>query len=97
VGAGPAKIVALLMFESGLLSLVGALLGVLLVYGLLLVSQLLIERQFGLFIPIQALTPTAYLYLFAVVIAGLLIGFVPAFKAYRNSLADGLTVRLYGV
>jgi putative ABC transport system permease protein len=63
VGAGPAKIVALLMFESGLLSLVGALLGVLLVYGLLLVSQPLIERQFGLFIPIQALTPTAYLYL----------------------------------
>jgi putative ABC transport system permease protein len=67
---------------------------VLLVYGLLLVSQPIIEGRFGLFMPIQALTRTAYLYLLAVIGAGLLIGFVPAFKAYRNSLADGLTVRL---
>jgi putative ABC transport system permease protein len=94
VGAGPAKIISLLVLESGLLSLVGAVVGVLLVYGLLLVSQPIIERHFGLFMPIQALTRTGYLYLLAVIGAGLLIGFVPAFKAYRNSLADGLTVRL---
>jgi hypothetical protein len=30
----------------------------------------------------------------AVLVAGVLIGFIPAIKAYRNSLADGLTVRL---
>jgi putative ABC transport system permease protein len=94
VGAGPAKIVSLLVLESGLLSLVGAVLGVLLVYVLLSVSQPLVEGHFGLFMPIQALTRTGYLYLLAVIGAGLLIGFVPAFKAYRNSLADGLTVRL---
>jgi putative ABC transport system permease protein len=94
VGAGPAKIISLLVLESGLLSLVGAVVGVLLVYGLLLVSQPIIEGHFGLFMPIQALTQTGYLYVLAVIGAGLLIGFVPAFKAYRNSLADGLTVRL---
>jgi putative ABC transport system permease protein len=94
VGAGPAKIVSLLVLESGLLSLVGAVLGVLLVYVLSFVSQPIIERHFGLFMPIQALTPTGYLYLLAVIGAGLLIGLVPALKAYRNSLADGLTMRL---
>jgi hypothetical protein len=37
---------------------------------------------------------TAYLDVLAVIVAGLLIGFVPALRAYRNSLADGLTMRL---
>ena len=30
----------------------------------------------------------------AVIAAGFLIGLVPAVKAYRNTLADGLSVRL---
>jgi putative ABC transport system permease protein len=94
VGAGPSKIVFLLVLESGLLSLSGVLVGVVLVYALSFTSQPLIERHFGLFMPIQALTATGYLYLLAVIVAGVLIGFIPAIKAYRNSLADGLTVRL---
>jgi putative ABC transport system permease protein len=94
VGAGPTKIVLLLVLESGLLSLAGVAVGVALVYALSFVSQPLIERHFGLFMPIQALTVTGCLYLLAVLVAGVLIGFIPAIKAYRNSLADGLTVRL---
>jgi hypothetical protein len=34
------------------------------------------------------------MYVLAVIMAGLLIGFVPALRAYRNSLADGLAMRL---
>jgi putative ABC transport system permease protein len=94
VGAGPAKIVSLLVLESGLLSLTGVVVGVTLLYMLSFVSQPLIERHFGLFMPIQALTATGYRYLLAVLVAGVLIGFIPAIKASRNSLADGLTVRL---
>jgi putative ABC transport system permease protein len=94
VGAGPSKIVLLLVLECGLLSLAGVLVGVLLVYALSFIAQPIIEQHFGLFMPIQALTLTGYLYLFAVIAAGLLIGFVPALKAYRTSLADGLTMRL---
>jgi putative ABC transport system permease protein len=67
---------------------------VILVYTLSFLSQSLIERHFGLFIPIQPLAPTTYLYILSVVGGGLLIGFVPAIKAYRTSLADGLTMRL---
>jgi hypothetical protein len=34
------------------------------------------------------------MYVLAVIMAGLLIGFVPALRAYRNSLADGLAMQL---
>jgi putative ABC transport system permease protein len=27
-------------------------------------------------------------------IAGIIIGFIPAFRAYRQSLADGMTIRI---
>ena len=94
VGAGPLRIVLLLVLESGFLSMGGAIVGVLLVYALSFLSQPIVERHFGLFNPIQPLTMTAYLYVLAVIVAGLLIGFVPALRAYRNSLADGLAMRL---
>jgi putative ABC transport system permease protein len=94
VGAGPLRIVLLLVLESGFLSMGGAIVGVLLVYTLSFLSQPIVEQHFGLFIPIQPLTMTAYLYVLAVIVAGLLIGFVPALRAYRNSLADGLAMRL---
>ena len=94
VGAGPWRIVLLLVLESGFLSMGGAIVGVLLVYVLSFLSQPIVEGHFGLFIPIQPLTLTAYLYVLAVIVGGLLIGFVPALRAYRNSLADGLTMRL---
>lgn len=94
IGAGPRKIVFLLVAESGLLALAGTVLGVALVYGLTWLSQPVVERHFGLFLPVVAPTPMGWAYMSAVVVAGLLIGFVPAVKAYRNALADGLGVRL---
>jgi putative ABC transport system permease protein len=94
VGAGAPRIFALLVLESGLLGLAGALTGVALIYALLVLLKGFIESNFGLYLPIQAPTRTAYLYLVAVVAASFLIGVVPALRAYRNSLADGLTVRM---
>jgi putative ABC transport system permease protein len=94
LGAGPGKIIALLVFESGLLSFAGCVLGMAIVYGLLGAFQPVVEREFGLYLPMAAPTPTGWLYLSGVIIAGLLIGFVPAWKAYRNTLSDGLSVRL---
>lgn len=94
VGAGAPRIFALLVLESGMLGLAGALAGVGLVYALLVLLKGVVESNFGLYLPIQAPTPTAYVYLVAVVVASFLIGLVPAVKAYRNSLVDGLTVRV---
>jgi putative ABC transport system permease protein len=94
VGMGPMKILALLVAESGLLSLVGSLLGIGLVYALVLFLQPIVEAQFGLFLPIKPLGAMEQGYVVAVVLAGLLIGLIPAWKAYRNALADGLAMRL---
>jgi putative ABC transport system permease protein len=93
VGAGAPRIFTLLVLESGMLGLAGALTGVGLIYVLLVLLKGFIESNFGLYLPIQPPTRTAYLYLGAVITASFLIGVVPAVKAYRNSLADGLTLR----
>lgn len=94
VGAGPGRILSLLVFESGLLSLLGALFGVALVYILIFLAQAPVEDRFGLFIPIRPLGGVELAYLGGVVVAGFLIGLIPAWKAYRNTLADGLSVRV---
>jgi putative ABC transport system permease protein len=94
VGAGPAKIVALLVLESGFLATLGAALGIVLVYALLAVAQGPVERAFGLYLPIRPLGAVELAYVGLVVLAGFALGVVPAYRAYRNSLADGLSVRL---
>lgn len=94
LGAGPRKILMLLVFEASLLSLLGCILGVALTYGLLFVFQPLVETEFGIHIPIRMLAGMEAVYLMLVVLAGTLIGLVPAHKAYRNTLSDGLTIRV---
>lgn len=93
IGTGPFAIVTLLVLESGLLTALGVSLGVVSLYGLLAIFQPVIENRIGLFIPIQPLSPQEWMYVGLAVLTGLLIGIVPAIKAYRNSLIDGLAVR----
>ena len=94
IGASPRKIIFLLVMESGLLAFGGTVLGVCTVYCLSYTSQALVERHFGLFLPITMPTTAGWVYMASVVVAGVFIGFVPAVKAYRNALSDGLSVRL---
>lgn len=94
LGAGPRKILALFVLESGLLSCAGCVLGVVLVYVALLVAQPVVEDQLGLYLSIDFLSGVELAYLALVVAAGFLIGLVPAARAYRNALADGLTIRV---
>jgi len=84
----------LLILESGLLSVAGALLGVAAVYSLSFGTQSLVTQRFGLFLPILPLTFKSYLCLAAITLAGFAVGLVPALRAYRNTLADHLSLRL---
>jgi putative ABC transport system permease protein len=93
LGAGPRRIVSLLVAESGLLAMLGAALGVGLVYLGIIVFQGTVEQAFGLYIPLRALGQLEWIYLGAVVLAGFLIGLIPALKAYRTTLSDGLSPR----
>ncbi len=94
VGAGPRTIVGLLVAESALLAFTGALAGVALVYALLAVAAGPIEARYGLALAMRPLGQIEWLYLASVVSAGTLVGVLPAWKAYRASLADGLSVQL---
>jgi putative ABC transport system permease protein len=94
LGAGPKKILFLLVLESSTLTLAGILLGTGLSYALFALGQPLIEKQFGLYLPLKMLTTVEWIYLISAFIGGVVMGWIPALKAYRNSLQDGLTIKI---
>jgi len=94
VGARPGHVFALILGEATVLTLVGIGLGVAALYLGLAVGRPWLESRLGLFIPI-GLPSTHEIGLMALVaIAGALIGLVPAYRIYRYSLADGMTIRI---
>jgi len=94
VGARPAHIFILMISESGLLATLGAILGVVMLYALLFLAQPFLESEYGLHITINMLNQYDMTLLGIVVVSGFIIGLVPAIRAYRNSLADGMTIRI---
>ena len=94
VGARPLHVFALFMSEAGVLALLGAAIGVVMLYAGLAIGQPFVAREFGLHLPIEALAPADWRLLAAVVLAGVVIGGIPASRAYRLSLADGLSMRI---
>jgi putative ABC transport system permease protein len=93
VGARPVTILSLLVTEAGVLTFCGVLLGTLLLYGALMVLQPYIDRTYGLHIATGLPTADQLWVLTAIVGAGFIAGLLPALRAYRLSLADGMTVR----
>jgi putative ABC transport system permease protein len=93
VGARPATILGLLLTEAALLIVLGVALGIALLYVALLGLQPYIDRVYGLHIGIEALKPAEWQNLAGILLAGIVAGFLPALRAYRLSLADGMTVR----
>lgn len=94
VGARPWHIASLLVLEAFSLALAGVLFGLLLLYGAIAGAQGPLQSHYGLYLPLAL--PTAYEWslLAGIMLAGLLMGGVPAWRAYRQSLADGLSIRL---
>ncbi|PSW00894.1 ABC transporter permease [Photobacterium lipolyticum] len=94
MGARPGHIFFLLVSEATVLTTVGIVIGTVLLFCILLVLQPLIQQQFGLYIAITALTSHELSLLGLIQIAGILVGSIPAVRAYRHSLADGMTIRI---
>ena len=94
VGARPAHVFGMFMSEAALLALSAALCGLAILYALLAIVRPIASREFGLYLPIGLPTTWDLTLLGAVVIAGFVAGALPAFKAYRLSLADGLSIRV---
>lgn len=94
VGARPAHIFALIMGEAAALTLAGIVLGLALLYGLLLIGRPIIEARSGIYIALGGLTPHEILLIGLVLLAGFVVGALPSYRAYRLSLADGLSIRI---
>ena len=94
VGARPGFIFALMVFESGLLALLGIVFGIASLYAGLLFAQPILEQKLGLTVGLFDVTAIDVVYVGIVFFGAVLMGLVPAWRAYRRSLSDGLIVRL---
>ncbi|MDJ0750026.1 MAG: ABC transporter permease [Woeseiaceae bacterium] len=93
VGARPGHVFALLLSEAAMLAFLGALLGLLMVQvGILAIRQYALS-EFGIQLSVGLRAFDLYV-LAGILSIAVLVSTIPAWRAYRNSLADGLTVRL---
>lgn len=90
LGAGPKKIMTLFLFESGLLTFLGCLFGLILLNLLMLLLAPSIEREFSLAMQFPLLTLNEFLFMMLTTLGGLIAGLIPAIKAYMTNLQEGL-------
>jgi putative ABC transport system permease protein len=93
VGARPRTVLGLLVAEAGVLTIAGIVLGTLLLYAALAILQPYVDASYGLHLPIEGLKVSELSTLGLIAVAGCIAGLLPALRAYRLSLADGMTVR----
>lgn len=94
VGARPWHIAGLLILEAFALALAGIALGVALLYLAIALAQAPLQSYYGLYLPLSAPSAYEWTLLAGVLLAGIVMGAVPAWRAYRQSLSDGLNIRL---
>ncbi len=94
VGARPAHVFLLLLSEAGLVAGLGAVLGVIVQLVLVTIARNALEEHVGIIL--QQSLPGIFeaAVIAAVIVAAILLALWPAWRAYRNTLADGLTVRI---
>ncbi len=93
VGAGPRHVLWLLALEGALVTLAGALLGALAAAVAVVLAGPWLQQQFGITLVPSAPTWQQWGLFGAVLVAGMLASLVPGWRAYRLSLADGLSPR----
>ena len=93
MGARPRTILSMLVLEAMVMAAVDALLGLMLLYIGLIITQPILDTAFGLWLSIDAATVREVWVMIGVVCAGAIVSMVPAFRAYRMSVADGMMVK----
>lgn len=94
MGASPRQIFALLALESLLISLIGCVAGLVLVQTVSLLVGPWLEAHHGLLLSAGMPSEGEWLLLGAVMVAAFVASLVPGFRAYRYSLADGMTIKV---
>lgn len=94
IGARPIHLAGLLILETGCLTLAGLLLGFGLSYLATFFAGPWLQAQYGLQLTPSAPNLAELKLLLSIFLAGLGMGLLPAIRAYRQSLADGLSIRM---
>lgn len=94
VGAKPWQIALLLIAEAFLITLLGIIIGITLLYLAVLFSQSWLQAQYGLYLGFSLPSAYEWLLLTGILMAGLIMGIIPAWRAYRQSLTDGLSIKV---
>jgi putative ABC transport system permease protein len=94
LGARPRTLVSLMVIESWILGTVGSILGLFAMLGLFFLADVFIAREFGLTLPLGFPSAFEWSLIGGASALSLIIGFVPAWRVYQNSLADGLAARV---
>jgi putative ABC transport system permease protein len=94
VGAAPRHVLGLLMLEGVWVTCAGVVLGVLLAHAGMALATPWLQQSLGIRLQLAAPLPTQLALAGAVLLAGLLASLGPAWRAYRLSLADGLSPRV---
>ena len=94
VGASPSDVFFLLVLEAAALAFVGALAGLALVYSSLILLSPIVQERAG--VSLSGVAPDGFdlLVLGAVTTLSACLAAFPAWRAFRNALADGLQVRM---
>lgn len=93
-GARPRDLFALLALEGGAVTLAGAVVGTLLLTLLTVALGPWLAAQYGLNLRLSLPAPEELRLLGGVILVGTLASLLPGYRAYRLSLADGLTPRV---
>lgn len=94
IGARPTTVFTLLMMEAAAMTLAGIILGIAILYTILWIVRPIIDARFGLYLPLEALDLREWKLLGVIAVTGTLVSIAPAIRAYRLSLADGMSVRM---
>jgi putative ABC transport system permease protein len=94
VGAGPRHIAALLVAESVVATVAGSVIGLALLALVAGIGGPWVESHFGMVLHPWVGTGGEWTLLLLVVLAGVMAGGIPAWRACRLALADGLTPKL---
>lgn len=94
MGARPRHVFSLLIIEASSLTFIGILLGTFSLNLLLFVAAPFIQQSYGINLSVITLSNYELSLLALVQLAGTVIGFIPALRAYKQSLSDGMTIRI---
>lgn len=90
LGLHARQIFTLFILESTLISALGAACGVAAAYLILFLVRIPVENNYGIPLAMVGISSRIAYYMIGVVCAGALLGIIPAIRAYRNALVDGL-------